>query len=200
MSHKPDWIRTATDFGPPLIFGLTYFITKDFMQATVAIVIASAIALTAAWLIQRRFALLPALAAGAAILFGALTLYFQDETILKLKVTIMNSLLASVLLIGLMLNKLPLKMLIGDFLTMLDKDWRTISLRYGLFFATVAIVNEVIWRTQTEAFWVSFRTTLPVVGVVFALLHTPFVMKAIEAYRQANPEPEEGTEQENASS
>ena len=103
-------------------------------------------------------------------IFGGLTLWLQDETFLKMKPTIVQSIFSLVLLGGLAVNKPLLKPLLGTAWQMDDVGWRKLTLRFALFFAAMAVLNEAVWRTQSTSFWVTFKV-FGIMGLtlVFAL-------------------------------
>ena len=177
------WLRYAVDYAAVVVFALVYFLGgRDFMKATVAIVITSVIALLIGLLVERRIAWLPLFVGAMAALFGGLTLIFHDTRILKIKPTVINLILAGVLFGGLALKRNPLKMLLGEALTLPDEVWRKLTLRFGLLYVVLAIVNIVIWRTQSEATWVMFKTFgLEVMTLVFSLTQLPLLLKHMEA-------------------
>ncbi|MEO8114079.1 MAG: septation protein IspZ, partial [Phenylobacterium sp.] len=108
------WIRYAVDYSAVVVFALVYFLGgRDFMKATVAIVITSVVALAVGGLVERRVAWLPLFVGGMAAVFGGLTLLFHDPRILKIKPTVINLILAAVLFGGLLMKRNPLKLLMG---------------------------------------------------------------------------------------
>lgn len=177
------WLRYAVDYAAVVVFALVYFLGgRDFMKATVAIVITSVIALLIGLVVERRIAWLPLFVGAMAALFGGLTLIFHDTRILKIKPTVINLILAGVLFGGLALKRNPLKMLLGEALTLPDAVWRKLTVRFGLLYVVLAIVNIVIWRTQSEATWVLFKTFgLEVMTLVFSLTQLPLLLKYMEA-------------------
>lgn len=177
------WLRYAVDYAAVVVFALVYFLGgRDFMKATVAIVITSVIALLIGLVVERRIAWLPLFVGAMAALFGGLTLIFHDTRILKIKPTVINLILAGVLFGGLALKRNPLKMLLGEALTLPDAVWRKLTVRFGLLYVVLAIVNIVIWRTQSEATWVLFKTFgLEVMTLVFSLTQLPLLLKHMDA-------------------
>lgn len=171
------WIRQAVDFGALLAFGAAYFITRDLIKATWVLVIASVIALGVGYLVEKRFAPLPLITGFFALVFGVMTIFFQDESLIKIKLTVQNTVLATILLGSLPLKKYPFKYLLGDAIRVTDHAWRVLTLRYGLYFATIAIVNEFVWRTQPDGTWVQFRIGLWILACVFGLFQIPYIMK-----------------------
>lgn len=179
-------IRQAVDFGALVAFMVAYAVNRfvrdldgneALVQATWVLVGASLLALVVGWIAEKRLAPLPLLTGGFALVFGTLTLFFNDPTLLKLKLTIQNGLLAVVLLGSLPLRRYPFKYLLGEAIRITDAGWRGLTLRYGLYFAAVAIVNEIIWRTQSDDVWVAFRGGLWVASAAFGIWQVFFIMK-----------------------
>jgi intracellular septation protein len=181
----------------PAAFLIVYFLVKlgivplappdkAIMPATVAIVVGSVLALTLGFLVERRVAWIPLVAGGAAVVFGGLTLVFDDPRFLYMKPTIMNLLFASVMFGGVWLRKNPLKTLFQDTIRMTDVGWRRLTIRYGVFFVCVAALNEIVWRTQPEQVWVLFRMPgLLILPVVFSISQVPHILKEMKALEAA---------------
>lgn len=184
------WVRALVDYGAPAAFAAAFFGSgRDFMVATWVLVAASVVALAIGFAVERRVAPLPLFAGAMALIFGTLTLVFHDETFVKIKVTVVNGLLAAVMLGGWALKKRWMQTLFGEAIRLPDSAWRVLMIRYGLWFVFVAIVNEVVWRTQPDATWVTFRTLLLPAALVFSLLQAPFMMKHLEKDLPPPPEP-----------
>ena len=199
-STNRQWIRSAVDFGALAAFAAAFVIlrargvesSEALVQATWALVGGSAIALAVGFFIEKRLALMPLLTGGFALVFGLLTLFFDDALFVKLKVTVLNLFLAAMLLGGTVMGKYPLKALLGDAIKVNDAAWRTLTLRYGIYFLAVALVNEVvrspaavtaIWSwlgrgtPDAEAVWVGFRGVLWIAASVFGISQLPLIMK-----------------------
>lgn len=171
------WVRTVVDYGAAIAFGVAYFVTKDFQKATWVLVAASAAALAIGYAVERRLAMLPLFFGGMALVFGALGLIFHSDVFVKIKVTVINLALATFLIGGVLLKRQPLKMMMGEALHLPDAAWRILTLRYGAYFAVVALVNEVVRNTQDTDTWVKFRLALLPVALVFVVTQLPFMMK-----------------------
>lgn len=181
------WVRIGVDYGAPIAFAVSFYgFGRDIILATGVLVAASVLALTVGLVVERRLAPLPLIACIFAVVFGGLTLVFKDPAFVKMKITFQNAAFAAALLGGLALGKNPLKALLGEGIRMADRPWRMLTLRYGLYFTTVAVANEIVWRTQSDAVWVNFRTALLPLALVFSLAQTPFMMKHM---KQAEGEP-----------
>lgn len=185
-ARSPSGLRQAVDFGALLAFMAAYMVNRflrglegqeALVQATWVLVAASAIALIVGWVLERRLAPLPLLTGGFALVFGVLTIFFHDPSVLKIKLTIQNGLLAAVLLGALPFRRYPFKYLLESAFRMTEAGWRGLTLRYGLYFAVVAIVNEVVWRTQSDDVWVAFRGGLWLVSAAFGIWQVFFIMK-----------------------
>lgn len=180
-AKRAAWVRPAVDYGPLVAFLIGFLILRDIQKATWVIVVASAAALALGFAVERRIAPMPLIAGLAALLFGGLALVFHDPRLLKIKPTILNTVFAILLFGGLMMKKTPLKVLMGDAIALPDAAWRTLSIRYGAFFLFVAVLNEFVWRTQSDATWVWFKFPgLTILTLGFSLLQVPFMMKHLE--------------------
>lgn len=190
-SNRRQWVRAFVDYGAPVAFAVVYFGSgRDMMLATAVLVGVSVVALALGWIVERRLAPLPLFAGVMAVVFGGLTLVFNDDSFVKFKVTVVNGLLASAMLGGWALRKNFVKTLFGDAIRLPDEAWRSLMVRYGLWFLAVAVANEFVWRTQSDDVWVTFRTLLLPAAIVFSLAQVPFMMKHME--KDAPPPPEPG--------
>ena len=176
-AHK--LVRFVVDYGGLLAFLAGFFLTgRDLIAATWWLVGGSALALVIGLVFERRIAPIPAISGGAALFFGGLTLIFQDEMFVKIKPTIMNLIFGAGLLGGLAMGKSPLKMMLGTALQLPDAAWRKLTFNYGLYFIAIAVLNEVVWRTQTNEVWVLFRMPgLMILGLVFSFSQVPLMMR-----------------------
>ena len=144
--------------------------TGIFMAAT-------AIALVLSWLLTRKLAIMPLISAGFVAVFGLLTLWLHDETFIKVKVTLINTLFGVILLGGLFFGQTFLKFVMGEALKMTDQGWRALTIRWGIFFLCIAVVNEVVWRSVSTDTWVNFKVALLPITLVFALAQAPMMTK-----------------------
>ncbi|MGB0629590.1 MAG: septation protein A [Alphaproteobacteria bacterium] len=150
------WVKPATEYGPLAVFLAAYYLA-DLFAATAALMAATAVALAVSLIVNRRVPVMPVITAVIVGIFGALTLIFNDDTFIKIKPTIVQTLLAAILLGGLLFGKALLKPVMGSAWPMTDPGWRILTRNFGLFFIAMAVVNEIVWRTQTEEFWVNFK-------------------------------------------
>ena len=189
MTGKGTAVRLGVDFGAPAAFLISYFVTRDILLATWWLVAGSAAALLVGWLFERRVAPLPLIAGVAAIIFGGLTLVFEDEMWVKVKPTVLNLMFAGFLLGGRLVGKQPLKLVLGEMIQLPDEAWRKLSFRYGLFFLFQAVLNEVVWRTQSTEVWALLRFPgLQITSLVFSATQFPLILRGAKAMEEAKAE------------
>ncbi len=176
-SSAPNWLRPLVDYGPLAAFFVVYWL-RDLTAATVAIMAATAVALALALAIEKRLPTMPLVTAAIVGVFGGLTLWFQDETFIKMKPTIVQLLFAAVLFGGLLFKRPLLKPLLGTAWPLDEEGWHKLSFRFGLFFLAMAVLNEAVWRTQSTDFWVTFKV-FGIMGLTFAFVVSQvFFMRA----------------------
>ncbi len=127
------------------------------MTATAAFMVAITVALAISWTLTRRLPMVPLVTAVIVLGFGGLTLALDDETFIKLKPTIVNSLFGTVLMVGLAFGRPLLKPILDAALQLTDTGWRKLSLRWAVFFFVLAILNEIVWRNFSTDTWVDFK-------------------------------------------
>lgn len=170
------WLRLGLDLGPLLIF---FFVNAKagLLAATGAFMAAMLISLAVTYGVERRLPRMPLVLAAFVLVFGGLTLFFENETFIKIKPTVINALFAIVLFGSLALRRNLLKLAFQQAFALDDAGWRVLTWRWAFFFAAMAVLNEAVWRTQTTDAWVSFKVfgILPLT-LLFALLQVPFIM------------------------
>ena len=164
------WLRPTIEYGPLIVFFITYLLAGLF-PATAAIISATFVALALSYIIERHIPTMPLITAVIIATFGGLTLWLQDETFIKMKPTIIQFVLGLILLVGLYTNKIFLKSLMGSTLQMADAGWLILTRRLSFFFMAMAALNEVIWRTQSTDFWVTFKV-FGILGLTILFLIT----------------------------
>ncbi|MDZ5699245.1 septation protein A [Chelativorans sp. M5D2P16] len=146
--------------------------------ATALFMVATAVALGASWLLVRKLPILPLVSGIVVFIFGALTLYLHSEIFIKMKPTIVNSLFGAVLLGGLFFGKSLLGYVFDSAFRLDAEGWRKLTLRWGLFFIFLAVVNEVVWRSFSTDAWVAFKVwgIMPIT-LVFTMSQMPLIMR-----------------------
>ena len=170
-------LKLTLELGP---LGVFFFANAKFgiFAATGAFMVAITVALTVSWLLTRRLAIMPLVTGIVVLVFGGLTLALQDEVFIKMKPTIVNTLFGGVLIGGLFFGKSLLGYVFDSVFQLTDEGWRKLTLRWGLFFFVLAMVNEVIWRNFSTDFWVSFKVfgMMPLT-IIFTLTQMPLIQR-----------------------
>ena len=176
------FVKFVTDFGPLAIFLYIYYSSgKDIKVALVPFIIATIVALIIVWLLEKRVPMVPLLGGILITFFGSLTIYFDNPIFIYVKPTIINILFGLALLFGKYFTKEPvLKKILGKSLLLTDMGWNILNKRWMFFFFALALTNEIVWRTQSEEFWVNFKVwgLLPI-----TFIFTAFQVKLITKYK-----------------
>ena len=173
-------IKLLTDFGPLLIFFVIYFnYDQNLMLAIPPFIIATLIALAVVYFLEKKIPMMPLMSGIIITLFGGLTLYFDNKIFFYMKPTIINLLFAGVLFFGRYFTRKPLlKMVFQNALNLESEGWKKLNYRWIYFFIFVAILNEIVWRTQSEVFWVHFKVWgLIPISFLFVASQIPLIKK-----------------------
>ena len=173
-------IKFITDFGPLLVFFTIYFKNdNDLKLAIPPFIIATLIALVIIYFLERKISIVPLTSGILITLFGGLTLYFDNKIFFYMKPTVINLLFAFVLFFGQYITKKSLlKIFFKNSLNLRDEGWNKLNYRWIYFFIFIAILNEMVWRTQSEVFWVNFKVwgLLPIT-FLFTASQIPLINK-----------------------
>jgi intracellular septation protein len=170
-------VKFALELGPLALFFISY--SKLGIFAATGVLMASVIVtLAVSYAMLRRIPVMPLVTAVIVLIFGSLTLIFHDETLIKIKPTALYILFGAALFVGLWLKKPLLKILFDGALHVNEEGWRKLTWRWGFFFLALAVLNEIVWRTQSTDLWVKFKTFgfLPLT-LLFALAQAPLIMR-----------------------
>lgn len=159
-------------------FPVLQSIGQPIFLATAAFMVAITISLTVSLWLTRRLPIMPLVSGVVVLVFGALTLWLHDELFIKLKPTIVNCLFGSILLGGLLFGKSLLGYVFDSAFKLTDEGWRKLTLRWGLFFFVLAVINEIVWRSFSTDFWVNFKVfgVMPIT-LLFTLTQLPLIQK-----------------------
>lgn len=173
----PPLVKVALDLGPLLIFfGVNA--KAGIMLATAAFMVAVILSLGTSYVLERRIAIMPLITGAIVLVFGGLTLYLDNDVFIKLKPTIVNSIFVVLLLTGLALNKMFIKLLFEEVVSLPDHAWRVLTIRWAAFFFALAVLNEIVWRNFSTDFWVGFKVwgIFPLT-LFFSVLQVPYIMR-----------------------
>jgi intracellular septation protein len=155
--------KLATEAGPLLVF---FVVNAKFhlFVATGAFMVAIVAAMIASYVVTRHVPIMALVTGGVVLVFGTLTLVLHDETFIKVKPTIIYSLFAAIMF--------------DQVFNLTPQGWRILTMRWALFFLGMAVLNEVIWRTQTTNFWVTFKAfgVIPLT-MIFAIAQMPLTKR-----------------------
>jgi intracellular septation protein len=203
-------IRAVVDYGGLLLFAVAYFAKLRFVAAPTSLLhfnlaiggagkgditaatwwllIGSVVSLIVGLVAERRLAPMPLIAGGFALVFGTLTVVLHDPNFIKIKPTVTNLVFAAALFVGLAMKRNPLAWLLSDALPLPEDAWRTLTIRYGIFFLSMAALNEIVRRTQSNDVWVLFRFPgLILLAVAFSLTQAPLLMKYLNSSEPPSP-------------
>ena len=173
-------LKFITDFGPLLVFFFYYYNSdKNLKIAIPPFVIATIIALAIVWFIEKKIPMIPLIGGILITLFGGLTIYFNNPVFIYIKPTIINILFGLALLFGKYFTKESiLKKMLGKSIKLTEEGWSILNKRWIFFFFSLAILNELVWRTQSEEFWVNFKVwgLLPI-SFIFTASQIPLIKK-----------------------
>ncbi|MDG4649302.1 septation protein IspZ [Roseibacterium sp. SDUM158017] len=164
------WLKNALELGPPVLFFVAYMRFQDasvtlggtaydgFILVTAAFVPLLLASIGILWKLTGRISRIQVFTAVMVVVFGGLTVWLNDERFFKMKTTLVYGFFAGALGIGLLRGQSWLKVLMGELLPMQEEGWMTLTRRIAAAFALMALSNEVVWRTQSTEFWVTFET------------------------------------------
>ncbi len=169
--------KLATELGPLLVF---FFANGRFnlFVATGAFMVAVIVAMVASYIVTRHVPMMAIVTAIVVIVFGALTLLLQDETFIKMKPTIVYTLFAAILGGGLLFGRSFIAIMFDQMFNLTTQGWRVLTLRWAFWFFAMAVLNEIIWRTQSTDFWVAFKVFGMVpLTMLFAVTQLPLIKR-----------------------
>ena len=184
--QKPQSNNFFLEFGPVLAFFIVYMWLRRTLDdpnmaiypAALVLAVSSCVALAWSWFKHKKVSNVLILTTVLVCGFAGLAYLFKDPRFLYVKPTITNTFFGVAVIAGVFLRKNVLKLLMGEAFLLPDKAWNTLAIRWGLFFFAMAALNELIWRTQTEEFWVSFKLLgfFPLT-IAFTMSQIPFILK-----------------------
>jgi intracellular septation protein len=170
-------LKLALELGPLVVF----FVANGrfgIFAATGLFMAAIAASLAVSYVLTRHLPMMALVSGVIVAVFGSLTLLLQDETFIKLKPTIIYVIFAAVLAGGLWFGRPLLALVFDSIFTLTEEGWRKLTIRWSIFFAAMALLNEAVWRTQSTDVWVAFKLFgfVPLT-FVFAMLQYPLLQR-----------------------
>ncbi|WP_317992484.1 septation protein A [Bartonella gliris] len=166
--------------GEWLIKNIGFFksFNKPIFPATAIFMVAIIIALILSWTLARKIPIMPLISGIFVIVFGFLTLWLHNDTFIKMKPTIINSLFALILFGGMFFKKPLLRYAFDSTLKLDDLGWEKLTYRWAFFFVFLALLNEVVWRNFSDNFWTSFKVfgVMPIT-ILFMFTQMPTILK-----------------------
>jgi len=172
------FIKLFIDIGPLAVFFIYYKVSGDLIDAILPLMLATIISVVISYILEKRIPIMPTLGAGIVVIFGGLTIIFDNKIFIFMKPTIINIIFAAILYGGIILKKPLLKYLLGSALKLEEEGWSILTQRWAAFFIALAVLNEIVWRTMSEEFWVSFKVfgILPIT-FIFTMTQFPLIKK-----------------------
>jgi intracellular septation protein len=192
------WLKFGVEMGPLILFIFANARPKLFASvvatflppsilsdpnvglftATVILMAAVAVALVVSFVSTRRLPAVPLVTAILVLVFGGLTLYLQDATFIKMKPTVLYAGFGAALIGGLATNKPVLPIIFDNAMALTESGWRLLTLRWGSFFFALALLNEIVWRTQSNDVWVAFKFPgMLILIFLFSMAQVPFILR-----------------------
>ena len=174
------FLKFATDFGPLLIFFTIYYKTENNLSAAIPpLIISTIIAVAIMYFVEKKIPFVPLVGGVIITLFGGLTLYFDNPVFIYMKPTIVNIIFAGILITSkVFFQKNFLKFFLKTAFQLQETGWDKLNFRWAYFFIFLAIINEIVWRTQPETTWVNFKVwgILPIT-FLFTFFQVPLIKK-----------------------
>lgn len=190
--HMSPTLKLILEMGPLVVFffanykgewliqniGIFKGFEKPIFPATAIFMVAIVVALVASWLIARKIPIMPLISGIFVLIFGFLTLWLHNDTFIKMKPTIINTLFGLILFGGLLFKKALLGYVLDSAFQLDAEGWRKLTYRWAWFFIFLAVINEVVWRNFSDDFWTSFKVfgVMPIT-IIFMVAQMPMIME-----------------------
>lgn len=184
--------KLALELGPLMVFFFANlrgeWLAKTFpalaaagsplLVATALFMAATVISLTVSRIVFGHLPIMPFVSGIVVVIFGGLSIYLQNDVFIKMKSTIVNLLFGGVLLGGLLFGKSLLGYVFNTAFELDEEGWRKLTIRWGIFFLFLALLNEIVWRNFSEEVWVAFKVwgVMPLT-ILFTLLQMPLILR-----------------------
>ena len=166
----PKWVKPLLEFGPIIAFFIAYTRMKDhtysiggidyqgFIVVTLFFIPLLLVSTGVLWALTRKISPMQIITAILVTVFGGLTVWFNDEQFIKMKPSIIYLLFGGILGFGLLRGQSYLRMIMQDMIPLKEEGWIVLTRRFAVFFFSLALLNEIIWRFFSTEMWVYFKT------------------------------------------
>ena len=166
----PKWVKPLLEFGPIIAFFIAYTRMKDhtysiggidyqgFIVVTLFFIPLLLFSTGVLWALTRKISPMQIITAILVTVFGGLTVWFNDEQFIKMKPSIIYLLFGGILGFGLLRGQSYLRMIMQDMIPLKEEGWIVLTRRFAVFFFSLALLNEIIWRFFSTEMWVYFKT------------------------------------------
>lgn len=162
----------------PLAAFFTAHTLWGLFGAAIAGTLCAALVMGMIWARERRISRFVIFTVVVSALLTLAALAAGDTLFIKIEATLFNGIFATILLGGLAKGRAPMKDFFAAQFNLDDTTWRQLSLRWGLFFATLAIANEIAWRSLGDDGWVVFKVFgMAPATALFAFCQLPLTLR-----------------------
>jgi intracellular septation protein len=172
-------MKQLFEFFPLIVFFVVYYKSdKDLYLSITAVIIATLVSLVALYIKERKISTMMLVSTVILVVFGGLSIFLKNDIFFKMKPTIINALFAIILIGSTFFNKPVLKMLLNSSMKLTDEGWSLMNKLWSGFFIFLALLNEIVWRTQTTDVWVNFKVFgIMGITIVFTIIQIPLLKK-----------------------
>ena len=172
-------MKQLFEFFPLIVFFVVYYKSdKDLYLSITAVIIATLISLVALYIKERKISTMMLVSTVILVVFGGLSIFLKNDIFFKMKPTIINALFAIILIGSTFFNKPVLKMLLNSSMKLTDQGWSLMNKLWSGFFIFLALLNEIVWRTQTTDVWVNFKVFgIMGITILFTIIQIPLLKK-----------------------
>ena len=172
-------MKQLFEFFPLIVFFVVYYKSdKDLYLSITAVIIATLISLVALYIKERKISTMMLVSTVILIVFGGLSIFLKNDIFFKMKPTIINALFAIILIGSTFFNKPVLKLLLNSSMKLTDQGWSLMNKLWSGFFIFLALLNEIVWRTQTTDVWVNFKVFgIMGITIIFTIVQIPILKR-----------------------
>ena len=172
-------MKQLFEFFPLIVFFVVYYKSDKHLYLSITtVIIATLISLVALYIKERKISTMMLVSTVILIVFGGLSIFLKNDIFFKMKPTIINALFAIILIGSTFFNKPVLKLLLNSSMKLTDQGWSLMNKLWSGFFIFLALLNEIVWRTQTTDVWVNFKVFgIMGITIVFTIVQIPILKR-----------------------